>query len=51
MSVTEIALAVGYNDPAYFSRIFRGETGRSPQTYRKRPMPARRPAPNAAAEV
>ncbi len=44
MSVTEIALAVGYNDPAYFSRIFRGETGRSPQTYRKRPAAAPSPA-------
>ena len=36
MSVTDIALAVGYNDPAYFSRLFRSETGRSPQTYRRR---------------
>jgi signal transduction histidine kinase/AraC-like DNA-binding protein len=48
MSVTEIALAVGYNEPSYFSRIFRSETGRSPQTYRKRPVATPLPAPSPA---
>jgi AraC-like DNA-binding protein len=33
-SVTEIALRVGYTDPAYFSRTFRRYTGRSPQAFR-----------------
>jgi AraC-like DNA-binding protein len=35
MTVTEVAFAVGYNDPAYFSRVFRTETGKSPLQYRK----------------
>ena len=35
MTITEIAFAVGFNDPAYFTRIFRKETGKSPQEYRK----------------
>ena len=35
MSVTEIALAAGFSDPAYFSRVFRSEIGQSPQSYRK----------------
>lgn len=43
MSVTEIALAVGYSDPAYFSRIFRSATGRSPQQHRKHLAPAHLP--------
>ena len=34
LSITEVALAVGFNDPAYFSRVFRKETGHSPQSYR-----------------
>jgi signal transduction histidine kinase/AraC-like DNA-binding protein len=34
-SITEVALAVGFNDPAYFSRVFRKETGQSPQSYRR----------------
>jgi signal transduction histidine kinase/AraC-like DNA-binding protein len=35
MTVTEVAFAVGFNDPAYFSRVFRAETGKSPLQYRK----------------
>jgi len=35
MTITEVALAVGFNDPAYFTRVFRKETGQSPQAYRK----------------
>lgn len=35
MSVSEVSLAVGYSDFAYFSRIFRRQTGLSPREYRK----------------
>ncbi|WP_243076580.1 AraC family transcriptional regulator [Microbacterium sp. SS28] len=34
MTVTEIAIAVGYSDPLYFSRHFRRVHGVSPTTYR-----------------
>jgi len=34
LTVTEVAFTVGFNDPAYFSRVFRKETGKSPLTYR-----------------
>ena len=33
--VEEIAYEVGYDDPNYFSRLFRETYGVSPQTYRK----------------
>jgi len=33
-SVTAIAGAVGFSDPAYFSRVFRKEAGVSPKAYR-----------------
>lgn len=32
--ISEIALAVGFNDPLYFSTAFRAETGMSPREYR-----------------
>lgn len=32
-SVTDAALAVGFSDPNYFSRVFRRQTGRSPRAY------------------
>lgn len=35
MSILEIALALGYEDCAYFSRLFKKETGMSPLHYRK----------------
>lgn len=35
LSITEVGLAVGFDDPAYFSRVFRKETGQSPLSYRK----------------
>ena len=35
-SIASIAYELGFQDPAYFSRLFRSETGRSPQTYRRR---------------
>ncbi len=34
-SVTEIALDVGFSSSSYFSRIFRRETGMSPEAYRR----------------
>lgn len=33
-SITEIALSCGFNDPAYFSRLFRRLKGVSPRVYR-----------------
>lgn len=33
-SITEIAAASGFDDPAHFSRIFRAHTGQSPKEYR-----------------
>lgn len=36
LTVTEIAAALGYDDPLYFSRLFRREIGTSPREYRKR---------------
>ena len=35
MSVREIALLSGFYDAAYFSRVFRRETGLSPRDYLK----------------
>jgi AraC-like DNA-binding protein len=35
MRLKEVAHAVGYSDPAYFSRIFRKSTGISPREYRR----------------
>jgi signal transduction histidine kinase/AraC-like DNA-binding protein len=35
LTVTEIAHQVGYNDSAYFSRVFHQETGRSPLAFRR----------------
>jgi len=33
--ISEIAVEVGFNDPLYFSRLFRKHMGRSPTAYRK----------------
>ncbi len=35
MKIYEIAQAVGYNDPKYFNRVFKEETGVSPGDYRQ----------------
>jgi AraC-like DNA-binding protein len=34
-SITEIALETGFSDSGYFSRVFRREVGKSPETYRR----------------
>lgn len=34
-SITDIAMQVGYNDPAYFCKVFKKHTGLSPKAYRK----------------
>lgn len=36
LSISEIAWACGFADPGYFSRIFRKQTGMTPQAYRKK---------------
>jgi len=38
-TVREISLAVGYEDPYYFSRIFKKVVGVSPNQYRESPVP------------
>ena len=35
-TVAQISVSVGYDDPLYFSRIFKKEEGISPLAYRKR---------------
>ena len=35
ISVAEAAYALGFEDPAYFSRVFRKATGQSPRAYRQ----------------
>jgi len=35
LSVTEIALKVGFSDSGYFSRVFHRETGLSPEAFRR----------------
>lgn len=39
LSITEIANATGFNDAAYFVRVFHRETGKAPQRYRKNAKP------------
>lgn len=35
MTLSEIAYEVGYNDPAYFTRIFKKCTGKTPKDYQR----------------
>jgi AraC-like DNA-binding protein len=37
MSVTDVAAAVGFTDPSYFTRVFRKQEGVSPSEYRVSP--------------
>jgi YesN/AraC family two-component response regulator len=34
LSIEEIAWTIGYDDPAYFARVFKKETGKTPSQYR-----------------
>lgn len=34
LSVEEVAWTIGYEDPSYFARVFKKETGRTPSQYR-----------------
>ena len=34
-SISEIAYSLNYKDPAYFSRVFKGVTGKSPKEFRR----------------
>ena len=36
MSVTDISLSLGFDDPLYFSRVFKRQTGISPREYRNK---------------
>jgi len=38
MSVTDVAAAVGFTDPSYFTRVFRKIAGSSPTEYRETPL-------------
>jgi AraC-like DNA-binding protein len=38
-SVTDVAVAVGFDDPGYFSKVFRGETGMTPREFRQQTSP------------
>jgi AraC family transcriptional regulator, transcriptional activator of pobA len=38
MNVTEIATAMGFDDPSYFSKFFKRETGKTPLAYRTESM-------------
>ncbi len=39
-SITDIALATGFSDSAYFARVFQRETGLTPSAYRRGQRPA-----------
>ena len=47
-SITEIALHVGYNDPAYFCKVFKKHTGVSPKVYRKTAVKPQPPLSSSA---
>ena len=36
LPVSQIAYMLGYNDPAYFSRVFANATGMAPREFRSR---------------
>lgn len=48
-SVKSLAYALGFADPAYFTRFFRRHTGESPREFRERASLRRPPAANAGA--
>ena len=36
MSISEVSYAIGFSDPAYFTRFFKRQVGLSPKEFRKR---------------
>ena len=36
LSITKVAMAVGFSDSSYFARVFRREVGMSPSAYQSR---------------
>jgi AraC family transcriptional activator of pobA len=38
MSISEVAYALGFDDPAYFTRFFSRRTGMSPRTFQARSL-------------
>lgn len=46
-TITKIATLVGYDDAAYFSRVFHRLTGKSPQEFRQAPQVHNSPPPNS----
>ncbi len=40
LQIAEIAEALGFGDPAYFSRFFRRRCGEAPSTWRRRQIEA-----------
>lgn len=51
MTVAEAAYYLGFNDPAYFSRLFAKATGMSPRAFRDGRPPVMEPAPKAASRA
>jgi AraC family transcriptional activator of pobA len=35
-SISELSYAIGFSDPAYFTRFFKKATGEAPKAFRKR---------------
>jgi AraC-like DNA-binding protein len=50
-TISEIAYAVGYEDPLYFSRVFHTHLGRSPLAYRKLNRPDSPSSPLSSAPI
>ena len=40
MSITQVALAVGFADPSYFARVFRAQVGVAPREYQRGERPS-----------
>ena len=45
MTIAEVGYALGFDDPAYFSRAFRRQMGETPSNYRRRLANTDLPAP------
>nr|WP_295928292.1 helix-turn-helix domain-containing protein [uncultured Dyadobacter sp.] len=42
LSVKEVAYQLGYEDPAYFNRMFTGKTGDTPHNFKKNFLPGKK---------